>query len=287
MVDDEGKKSYDVFFWLGAETSQDEAGTAAYKTVELDNFLGGAPVEYREVQGSESEKFCSYFKKGLRVLEGGVATGFSHVTPAQYKPRLLHIFGNAKKITVNEVELSGDSLATGDVFVLDNGLEAYQWNGLKADPCEKMHASNLLNELNSERNGKLAKPIIIDEGQEDAKFWSILGGKTEISKAEHKHKNPREKTLFKLSDSTGSLKFTEVGRGKLARSALKSQDVFIVDDGVNIFAWVGSKASPNEKKNALIFAEKYLEDKNLPFSTPISRVPEGKEEDDFTQAFAS
>ena len=46
---DEGKKSYDVFFCLSGETTQDEAGTAAYKTVELDYYLGEEPVQYHEV----------------------------------------------------------------------------------------------------------------------------------------------------------------------------------------------------------------------------------------------
>ncbi len=30
---------YDVHFWIGAESSQDEYGTAAYKTVELDTLV--------------------------------------------------------------------------------------------------------------------------------------------------------------------------------------------------------------------------------------------------------
>ena len=45
MKDDETDKLlYDVYFWLGAETTQDEAGTTAYKTVELDDFLDDEPV---------------------------------------------------------------------------------------------------------------------------------------------------------------------------------------------------------------------------------------------------
>ena len=58
---------FDVYIWIGAESSQDEYGTAAYKMVECDDYLGGRAVQHREVQGHESEKFQSYFNYELNV----------------------------------------------------------------------------------------------------------------------------------------------------------------------------------------------------------------------------
>jgi Gelsolin repeat len=107
---------------LGKESSQDEIGVAAYKAVELDDLLDDGPVQHREVQGHESALFQSYFAKGIQYMEGGIASGFRHVKPDEYKPRLFQVRRTRKAVRAFEVPVKATSLNHGDVFILDAGV---------------------------------------------------------------------------------------------------------------------------------------------------------------------
>lgn len=54
--------------FTGDFCSQDESGSAAIFTVQMDDFLGGKPIQYREVQGHESKTFLGYFKSGIKYM---------------------------------------------------------------------------------------------------------------------------------------------------------------------------------------------------------------------------
>jgi len=282
--------NWDVHFWLGTHTTQDEAGTAAYKTVELDDLLGGAPIQHREVQGYESDLFLSYFKNEIKLLSGGVETGFKHVKPEEYKPRLLHIKGK-KKVRVTEVPLASSSMNSGDVFILDGGLKIWQFNGRKCGPQEKQKGAQLARAIVDERKGK-PKVDVLEEGDKDVEFWKLLGGQGPIKSAEeggddNEAETNTGKILFQLSDSTGSMVFKEVGKGSACKKALlDSNDVFILDTGAEVFAWIGKGASKDEKAKALGFAQDYLTKFNRPAHMPICRILEGGENQVFMNALA-
>uniref|UniRef100_A0A8B9R0I6 FCP1 homology domain-containing protein n=1 Tax=Anas platyrhynchos TaxID=8839 RepID=A0A8B9R0I6_ANAPL len=133
--------SYNIHYWLGKESSQDEQGAAAIYTTQMDEYLGTVAVQHREVQGHESETFRAYFKQGLIYKKGGVASGMKHVETNSYNvQRLLHVKGK-KNVVAAEVEMSWKSFNRGDVFLLDLGQLIIQWNGPESNRAERLKVS--------------------------------------------------------------------------------------------------------------------------------------------------
>jgi hypothetical protein len=287
-----GSLSWDLHFWLGAESSQDEIGIAAYKAVELDQSLGDGPVQYREVQDHESELFMSYFKgDGIEYLPGGVASGFNTVDRDHYETRLLHLKGK-RTVRATPVPVSSSSLNTGDSFILDAGMKLYLWNGPGANKYEKAKGAQLCQKIKDQERGGKAYVIFMDEDPNNAEFWAALGGQIEVTNtgdddaaAERAAKEATK--LFKVSDEGGSLAVTEVptSDGKLTRDLLDTNDVFILDLGATIFVWIGKGSNPSERKEGMMSAQRYLQQTGKPMHTPVSRVVEGAETPAFKSEF--
>merc|ERR1712226_307348 len=281
---DSDKLLYNVHFWIGLESSQDEYGTAAYKTVELDDKLGGDPVQYREVQNNESKLFMSYFKR-FTVLEGGIESGFNKVKPTEYRARLLHVKGSMKNLIVREVEKTPKSLNSGDCFIYDNGMTLYQFNGSGANGAEKSKAAQVSRAIDDERFGKPEVEVFEEGDNDDAenKFWELLGGKVAIPKEDGSDKElgASEKKLFRLSDASGKMEFTP--EAKCEKATLDSSDVFVFDSGMSIFIWVGKGANKAERSGAMGYATQYLANNKRSMATPCAVVREGADCREFNE----
>ncbi|KAG8519866.1 Adseverin, partial [Galemys pyrenaicus] len=152
--------------WCGKECTQDESTAAAIFTVQMDDYLGGKPVQHRELQGYESTDFVGYFKGGLKYKAGGVASGLNHVvTNDLTAKRLLHVKGR-RVVRATEVPLRWASFNRGDCFIIDLGTEIYQWCGSSCNKYERLKASQVaIGIRDNERKGR-AQLIVVEEGNE-------------------------------------------------------------------------------------------------------------------------
>ncbi|KAJ7741286.1 actin regulatory protein [Mycena metata] len=293
--------SYDLHFWLGENTTQDEAGTAAYKTVELDDHLHGAPVQYREVQGYESARFLSYFPHFM-CLRGGVATGFHHVTePPALNLHKLYLIklsksGNKTTLVVREVAAKAESIVEGDVYILDKGTHVWQFNTKTSAGKEKFKAAEFAQTLVAPRQGHCDIKVFDEGGSGSGAFLAEFGENAQIAPAHPATSGAAGKppTLFRLSDASGQVVFEAVDPP--SRASLNSSDAFLLDHSFDpahpaVFVWLGKEASLTEKRLALQYAQKYLHERQADgrahgAATSIVKMREGDESEAFLHALA-
>eukprot|EP00455_Lapot_gusevi_P033631 TRINITY_DN3683_c0_g1_i2.p1 TRINITY_DN3683_c0_g1~~TRINITY_DN3683_c0_g1_i2.p1 ORF type:complete len:367 (+),score=176.05 TRINITY_DN3683_c0_g1_i2:64-1164(+) len=282
------KKCYNLHFWLGKSCSQDEQGAAAYLTVVLDDLLGTLPVQFREVQDYESHEFLAIFPQ-LLLLDGGIDSGFNHVTPEEYQPRLLQVKGTRRNVRAFQVPLAVDSLNDGDSFILDAGLQIYVWQGSSSGPFEKSKAIEVATAIKNDRQGR-PHVTVVPSGDEGDAFWAALGGRGAVRSAAaggaDDDQKDYSKGLWRLTDSqNGVLTIGQVAEGSLARGALDSSDVFFVDVGHTLYVWIGKHTSKQERTKAVQFANLFLQNQGRPAHTLVSRLVEDGESDAFWSAF--
>ncbi|XP_017680764.1 PREDICTED: villin-1 [Lepidothrix coronata] len=288
--------TYDIHYWLGKESSQDEQGAAAIYTTQMDDHLGSVAVQHREVQGHESETFRAYFKQGLIYKKGGVASGLKHVETNTYNiQRLLHVKGK-KNVAAGEVEMSWKSFNRGDVFLLDLGQLIIQWNGPESNRNERLRAMTLAKDIRDRERGGRAQVGIVEGENEDASpelmkvLTHVLGEKRDIQPAIPDDKVDQivksSLKLYHVSNESGNLVIQEVAFRPLTQDMLLHEDCYILDQGgLKIFVWKGKNANKEEKQEAMTTALGFIKAKNYPASTSVETENDGSESTIFRQLF--
>jgi len=277
---------YDLHFWIGRYSTQDEYGTAAYKTVELDTFLDDKPVQHREVQAHESKLFKSYFKS-MTTMKGGADTGFKRVPIEAYVPRLLRFQKTGRKIVMTELAKKRENLNEGDVFILDLGNQLVQWNGSSCNQMEKYEAAQEMNRLKTSRLNKGdIQTRIYEQGDlsEGHRFYQHFDKEDDDDNDENDDDDDQEElegglNLVKVSDEDGSIGMEEV---PVDERALSPSDVYLIHKKEQLYVWCGLDASIDERRNAFSYAHNYLQSKNCPY-LGITVCTQGEEPSDFKE----
>ncbi|KAG7261943.1 hypothetical protein CRUP_007002 [Coryphaenoides rupestris] len=291
--------SHDVHYWLGASSSQDEQGAAAFSATMMDEALGGMAVQHRETQRYESDMFRGYFKKGLIYKKGGVASGMKHVETNTYDiKRLLHVKGR-KHVVAGEVDMSWGSFNHGDVFILDLGNIIIQWNGSKSNHMERLKGMNLAKDIRDRERGGRAQVTVVEADDEKSSEEAVklmkqhLGDRRDIRDSVASDNVVDSKLrdsmkLFHISDAQGNLVVQEVAVKPLKQELLSHEDCYLLDQGgIRIYMWKGNKASTRERNESLNKAEAYIKAKGYPRSTYVETVNDGAESAIFKQLFKS
>ncbi|KAK4760176.1 hypothetical protein SAY87_023307 [Trapa incisa] len=287
-----GALRHDIHYWLGKDTSKDEASTAAIKTVELDAALGGRTVQYREVQGRETEKFLSYFKPCILPQEGGVSSEFKHPEQGGHKIRLLVCRGK-HTIQVQEVPFARSSLNHDEIFILDTELKIFQFNGSNSCIQERAKALDVVQHIKDTYHDGKCDIATIEDGRlmadvETGEFWGFFGGfaplprKTAMQEVE---KSPHSYSHKLLSLKKGQVETMEVK--SLTRELLDTSKCYLLDCGIEVFVWMGKATSLDERKNASKVAEEYVRSHDRPPKCHIVRTMEGFETVAFRLKFDS
>ncbi|XP_051933970.1 capping protein (actin filament), gelsolin-like b isoform X1 [Hippocampus zosterae] len=295
VLDNRGEEGSDLHMWIGEKSSRDEQMACAMLAIQLDNFLGGDPIQHRQAQGYESPHFMNLFPRGVSYKDGGVESGFRKPrdSAAAAAVRRLYQVKGKRNIRAKEVELSWKSFNKGDCFILDLGEVIVSWSGSQANVFEKQKVREIASLIrDADRHGK-ARIVDAGEGEEPAEMLQALGPKPELAESTPQEDSEADASnaasLYKVSDATGAMSLTEVSaKSPFAKELLLRDDCFVLDNGANgkIFVWKGVGANAEEKRVALQMADKLMEQMNYSrMKTQVEILPQGKETVMFKQFF--
>eukprot|EP00842_Homolaphlyctis_polyrhiza_P003903 jgi/Hompol1/4513/HPOL_003677-RA len=313
---------HEIYTWIGSQAEMDKKFCCAMFAVGLRNWIGASCRIKREVEDEESPEFLSVFSKTVEYEDASQATeSCLYMAEEKRYPLRLYKMHGKTDLQLALVQTTYSSLRSDAVYILDWGLEIYQWNGSKSPLQHRVKCRIICERINKlERIGR-AEIVEFDEWEESERFWDILGGQrtqedADRETADQDHENSEtssgidkhsdndedseerreEKYFEKLAYSPATLyrvfpkiapeiESHIVAVGKLRRAVLFSDGCYILDAGVELFLWLGKNAWPQLRSMATELLAKIASSQKRPAWIALNRCVDQHEPEVFKLRF--
>ncbi|KAL5164531.1 Villin-1 [Glycine soja] len=275
-----GPPQYDIHYWLGNEAKKVDSSLASDKALELDAALGSCSVQYREIQGQESQKFLSYFRPCLIPIEG-VFTSKQGNLNGEYHVSLYTCKGDYV-VYVKEVPFLRSSLNHEDVFILDTALKIFLFSGCNSTIQERAKALEVVQYIKENKHGGKCEVATIEDGKfvgdsDVGEFWSLFGGYAPI---------PRDSPSVQESEAPPG-KLCETGSNAFSKEMLETDKCYMLDCDGEIFVWMGRQTLLTERRTTIRAVEEFVRNEGRSNKTHLTFLSEGLESTIFRSYFTN
>ncbi|XP_059290095.1 villin-1-like, partial [Lycium ferocissimum] len=287
-----GTSQHDVHYWLGNNANQVDSTLVSDKALELDAALGSHTVQYREVQGQETQKFLSYFKPCIIPVEGVFSLGPGDADSDTYLITLLTCKGD-RVVHVKEVPFSRTSLNHNDVFILDTASKIFIFCGCNSSIQERAKGLEVVQYVRENKHNGNCDIAIIDDGKfsgdpDVGEFWSLFGGYAPIPRdiTSNMQEIP-ETSSMKIFWITTQGKVCQGETGVVSKETLEPNKCYMLDCDAELFVWMGRNTSVTERKISISAVEGFLRSEGRSSSTHLTFITEGSETASFKSYFSN
>ncbi|KAL5580762.1 hypothetical protein UlMin_013204 [Ulmus minor] len=285
-----GLPQHDIHYWLGNDTNKGDSVLASDKALELDAALGSCTVQYRELQGQESQKFLSYFKPCIIPVEGVYSSRQGQSNGETYQVTLFTCKGD-HAVRVKEVPFSRSSLNHNDVFILDTASKIFLFSGSNSSTQERAKGLEVVQYIKETKHGGKCEVATVEDGKfvgdsEVGEFWSFFGGYAPIPRDSPSFfEGPSDIPSAKLFWITLQGKLCETGSGSFSKEMLEPDKCYMLDCDAESFVWMGRQTLVTERKTSITSTENFLRNQGRSAGTHLTLITEGLETAKFRSYF--
>ncbi|KAL9415799.1 hypothetical protein AB3S75_039068 [Citrus x aurantiifolia] len=287
-----GPPQHDIHYWLGNDVNKEDSTSVSDKALELDAALGSCTVQYREVQGQETEKFLSYFRPCIIPLDGKYSLRSGKSNGETYKISMLTCKGD-HVVRVKEVPFSRSSLNHNDVFIVDTASKIFLFSGCNSSIQERAKALEVVQYIKEDKHGGKCEVATVEDGKfvgdsDVGEFWSLFGGYAPIprdSPSAFQQQPDTPSTTFFWINLQGKL--CQIAANSLNKDMLEKDKCYMLDCVNEVFVWMGRNTSITERRISISASEDFLRNQGRTTGTHLTFLTEGLETTVFRSYFDS